>query len=370
MENVAIIMIKSEGVIILSNENCEGLSVIIPVYNSEKYLADCLDSIINQEYKNLEIICINDGSTDSSAQILDAYAKKDNRIIVIHNENKGVAAARNCGIDNATMPFITFVDSDDTIDSKMYSKMIKAISNDKLDCVCCNYQKVFLNGKTLTIKSRFKNRVLYNEEIREEIVKCLIGFSNENNNCLSCLWNKIFVLDVINKNNIRINEKRSHGEDWMFCIEYYAAINSIGFVEDALYNYIFRQNSLVGKPRSNAFEVTLEANKLFKKLFPEFEWKSEAKVFEENNRPIENALYYRNSFNGSQTKQLFNKIYSICKEENYYADDKGLNKTQQKLKIALENDDVNGFIKCLERATLKDYIVYKLKMAIRKLIKG
>ena len=93
--------------------NTPKVSVIIPVYNVEKYLQKCLDSVINQTYKNLEIICVDDGSPDNSGGILDAYAQNDSRIIVIHQENAGVSAARNRGLDAATGEYIAFVDSDD-----------------------------------------------------------------------------------------------------------------------------------------------------------------------------------------------------------------------------------------------------------------
>lgn len=353
----------------MSSKISEGISVIIPVYNSEKYLAECLESIINQEYKNLEIICVNDGSTDSSSEILDSYAKIDNRIVVVHNKNMGPSAARNCGIDRATMPFITFVDSDDTIDFKMYSEMIKTITANELDCVCCNYKKVFSETKKINIKSRFENRILYNEEICEEIIKCLIGFSDENSNCLCSLVNKIFRLDVINKNNIRLNEKRAHGEDWLFCIEYYSLIKSIGFLKDTLYNYVFRDASLVSRPRKNVFELAVETNKRFKKLFPELEWESEKKIREENNQPIESAFYYRKMFKGSERKELLNKIYLICKENDYYKDESNLNEIHKKLKKKLDKNDVSGFTKCLMRATNKDYTIYIIKKAIKFLIR-
>lgn len=346
-----------------------GLSVIVPVYNSEKYLAECLDSIINQEYTNLEIICVNDGSTDSSAEILDSYARLDNRIVVLHNNNMGPSAARNCGIDRATMPFITFVDSDDTIDSTMYFKMLNVINEKELDCVCCNYKNVFSDTKKIDIKSRFKNRILYDEEIREEIVKCLIGFSNENNNCLCSLWNKIFRLDVINKNGIRLNVKRTHGEDWLFCIQYYAVIESIGFTEDAFYNYFCRSNSLVTKPRKNAFELAIESNELFKKLFPEFEWENKNKMFEVNNFPIEMALYYRKVFKGIEREEALKSIYFVCQENNYYSETTDLNKIQHELKIKLETKDIQGFVKCLNKSTFKNFIIFKMKQLIKKMIR-
>ena len=98
----------------------EKISVIIPVYNVEKYLKRCLDSVINQTYKNLEIILVDDGSTDNSGKICDEYAKNDKRIIVIHKENGGVSVARNIGLDICTGDYVNFIDSDDWIDLKFF----------------------------------------------------------------------------------------------------------------------------------------------------------------------------------------------------------------------------------------------------------
>ena len=111
------------------------ISVIIPVYKVEQYLPECLDSIINQTYKNLEIICIDDGSPDNSGKILDEYASKDNRIRVIHKENGGISSARNAGLDIATGDWISFVDSDDWLDINTYEKLLSSADEANTDIV-------------------------------------------------------------------------------------------------------------------------------------------------------------------------------------------------------------------------------------------
>ena len=111
------------------------ISIIVPVYQAEKYISKCIESIVNQTYKNLEIILVDDGSTDRSGEICDEYGKKDNRIVVVHNKNKGVSVARNCGLDIATGDYITFVDSDDYIDLQMYSEMMKVVEKYSCDVV-------------------------------------------------------------------------------------------------------------------------------------------------------------------------------------------------------------------------------------------
>ena len=114
----------------LGGKNMKKVSVIVPVYNVENYLEECVNSILNQTYENLEIILVDDGSTDNCPQICDDWAKKDKRIKVIHKANGGVSSARNVGLDNATGEYIGFVDSDDYIDITMYEKMLKLLKKE------------------------------------------------------------------------------------------------------------------------------------------------------------------------------------------------------------------------------------------------
>ncbi len=129
------------------NQSNPLVSVIVPVYNTEKYLADCLDSIKNQTYDNLEIICINDGSTDNSATILQSYANTDPRIKIITQKNQGLSAARNAGIKKSTGNFVTFVDSDDQIEPQMISRMINAVNKNSSDIVACSFKELYPSGK-------------------------------------------------------------------------------------------------------------------------------------------------------------------------------------------------------------------------------
>ena len=117
------------------------ISVIVPIYNVEKYLDRCLKSIINQTYKNLEIILIDDGSPDNCGTICDEYAKKDNRIKVVHKDNGGLVKARNTGLDIATGEYISFIDPDDWIELNMYEEMIKIADETNTDIVRCGYYR-------------------------------------------------------------------------------------------------------------------------------------------------------------------------------------------------------------------------------------
>ena len=121
------------------------ISIIVPIYNIEKYLPRCLDSILAQTYKNLEVILVDDGSVDNSGMIADKYARNDQRINVIHQVNKGVSAARNAGLDLATGDYIGFVDGDDYIEKDMYERLLFNAIKYKADISHCGYQMVFPN---------------------------------------------------------------------------------------------------------------------------------------------------------------------------------------------------------------------------------
>lgn len=115
----------------------ELISVIVPVYKVEKYINQCIDSIINQTYTNLEIILVDDGSPDNCGIICDKYAKKDRRIKVIHKENAGVSSARNVGLDNSNGEFITFVDADDYVSNIYCEELLKTLKEKEVDCIAC-----------------------------------------------------------------------------------------------------------------------------------------------------------------------------------------------------------------------------------------
>ena len=166
------------------------VTVIIPVYNVEMYLPLCINSILKQTYQNLEIILIDDGSTDDSPGICDTYALKDNRIKVIHQQNQGAAVARNTGLENATGEYIVFVDSDDFINEKMIEKLYIALKQTDSDLSICNFKYTSENGKEIDLKETdIKNEVLYTEEIIDKLF--------QNNNCVYIvIWNKMYKKDL------------------------------------------------------------------------------------------------------------------------------------------------------------------------------
>lgn len=213
------------------------ISIIIPVYNTEKYLDKCLNTILSQSYKDIEVLLINDGSTDSSGEICDKYAKKDNRIKVFHEENKGVSAARNFGINVATGEWLCFIDSDDWVDSDYLENFVSIFSAEG-DFVIQGYIKN--TDKQITggsgFVSQFENFLdffMYSEE----------------KNLLNSPCFKLFRKDIIDRNSISFDENFSLGEDHIFTLEYIRFVTrfSVSFERGYHYRISSDGNSLTQK---------------------------------------------------------------------------------------------------------------------------
>ncbi len=203
------------------------VSVIIPVYNAKDYLGRCLDSVINQTLKDIEIICINDCSKDNSLEILKEYSSKDKRIKLInHKTNKGESAARNTGLDNAKGEYIAFLDNDDTIDSNFYEKLYKKATETNADIV---------KGEVHTIE--YDGSESYddlNEKIRKNNSKLYFAYF---------WWTAIYKASLIKDNNIRFLENYPLGGDVLFLNQAIFASNKLSLVDNCFYHYHRRIDS-------------------------------------------------------------------------------------------------------------------------------
>jgi len=227
------------------------ISIITPVYNAEKYLSQCLDSILNQTFKDWELILIDDGSMDNSPVISRGYAEKDSRIRVIHQANAGASAARNTGLDNSQGKWITFVDSDDWISPDYLEKLLQTAYTQNADAVFCNCY--FVQGSEIIPQHIYtENQVFY----REEIFKRILVLSK----IRSELWGKIYKRELLAsvqlKPNVRI------GEDMLFLIELYHSNQSFktAIIKDFLYYYRQLNSSVMrtGNLVQNIKQTTLE----------------------------------------------------------------------------------------------------------------
>ena len=207
------------------------ISVIVPIYNVEAYLERMLESLINQTYKNLEIILIDDGSTDSSAKICDKYKKKDKRIVVMHKKNEGVSVARNKGLELARGDYIGFVDSDDVISLDMYERLYNNIISTNADISVCSYS-TFSKDVDFEYKDNIK---IFN---KEEALKDIISDGIITN----FLWNKLFKSNLFN--NIKFPENCIY-EDLYVMPKLIEKIDRLCFDYSKLYGYFKRNNSYV-----------------------------------------------------------------------------------------------------------------------------
>ena len=213
------------------------VSVIVPVYNSEKYLDKCVSSLINQTYDNLEIIFINDGSRDNSLKVLKKYEKMDDRIIVINKKNSGVSDSRNIGINHSSGEYIMFVDSDDWLEKNAVEIAIHNIcDNDILrfsHYLCDEVQRKIKNNND-DIYSGVDVVVANNEDI----IKNLIENKTEGH-----LWNYLFRSSIIRDNCIYFDKTLFYQEDVLFLVEYFLRVKSMRVISDSLYNYFENTNS-------------------------------------------------------------------------------------------------------------------------------
>lgn len=215
------------------------VSVIVPIYNVEKYLSKCIESIINQTLTNIEIILVNDGSTDNSGFIADEYAKKDERIKVLHKKNAGQGSARNIGLDIAKGEYIGFIDSDDWIDLNMYNELYKNAIDYNSDICICN-RKVFNETNKLINLIDVENK-LYTE-INQNIIDYLIKEFFYPSTVSAC--NKIYKKEIIDNNNIRFKSFKDVGsEDTLFNYEMLFKINTVKTINNISYNQLARNGS-------------------------------------------------------------------------------------------------------------------------------
>ena len=218
------------------------VSIIVPVFNSEKYLCRCIESIINQSYKNSEIILINDGSSDNSGGICDEYARRDNRIRVIHTKNNdGPAAARNAGIGISKGEFIFFVDADDFIENDALSLIIENDNQYKADIIIGTFKKI----KKGVVEKR--NDIVFSSNkllTKRDIIDYSRRYLAKPNKYLlfAFVWGRLFKSSIIKDNNILFNTDLYTSEDHVFNFDYLNYTNEIYFFKKEIYNYIIHDN--------------------------------------------------------------------------------------------------------------------------------
>lgn len=238
------------------------VSIIVPMYKVEKYIHKCIQSIINQTYKDIELILVDDGSPDRCGSIGEEYASKDFRIKVKHKENEGLSSARNAGLDLAMGKYVVFIDSDDWIESEMIQSMLGLAEKNNGDLVICNYRKVNTEGGVMHDKClNIKTQII---EINNLTLEKYFDMYIIPNNHSFEVWNKMYRLDIIKKNNLRFHRNNEiFAEDKLFNFSFYCHTNIVCVTDMVFYNYLQRQDSIIHSVRP----TTLQELNLLKRFW-------------------------------------------------------------------------------------------------------
>lgn len=270
------------------------LSVIVPVYKVEKYLSRCIDSILNQDYRDFELILVNDGSPDNCGKICDEYALKDGRIKVIHKENGGLSSARNVGIDISEGKYITFIDSDDYIHPKMFSQLINEMKVQKADISICSYKSTTKNEEDASISNIFSVLDKYDSIKRMNFISFITA------------WGKIYKTELFN--DIRYPIGKYHEDEFTTYKLFYKS-NKLIYTEDELYFYYTNPESII---QSSFSEKNLDALEAFTERIMFFEEKKEFELTKLSNNALISRIMYSHQCI-SREKSIKNK--SVLKKK-------------------------------------------------------
>lgn len=241
----------------------ERVSVIIPVYNVEKYLRECVDSVLAQTYENIEVILVDDGSPDSCPAICDEYAARDARVRVIHKENGGVASARNKGLEIASGEYVAFVDPDDVISPVMYESLVLALEEEVADIAMCEYARE-ISGLDTCDSPRGKRRLF---EAYDDMLAILTNAPN----IRDITWSGIYVWDKLYKKDLivhKFNQEYLMSEDNDFNRHYIRECKKAVVIPRAYYMYRENQNSILGKYNNSK----LDSNSIVKGISNVSSW--------------------------------------------------------------------------------------------------
>lgn len=230
------------------------VSIVIPVYNAAKYLEQCLESVKNQSYRNIEIIVVDDGSSDNSEHIYKKFEAEDSRFRCCFQENQGVSVARNLGIQTASGDYVLFVDSDDGLDLNTVERCVKLMENEKTDLVCFNFDffkldEFFPNDDFVYCENSLLNK--------EKLLKNLFIPNMESDLNLGFFfrasWGKMFDLNIVKNNGICFPKFMKFSEDAMFVFDYLLQTSSVKVLNDRLYRYRIHESSAVQSYKKDFF---------------------------------------------------------------------------------------------------------------------
>ena len=255
------------------------VSIIVPVYNAERTIGRCIDSILNQEYCDFELLLVDDGSTDNSGAICDAYAAKDSRVQVFHKENTGVSASRNLALNRAKGIYLQFLDSDDWITSDATSSLVRAMESTPCDMVISDFYRVV--GERVSQKGDIDDDgMMSRENFAAHMMKNPADFY------YGVLWNKLYRRSIVEAHHLRMNPEISWCEDFMFNLEYIRYAETFRAIQIPIYYYVKTKGSLASQNLSISQTVKMKRmvfeyyQRFFKTVLDEDEYeKSRLKVY-------------------------------------------------------------------------------------------
>lgn len=280
------------------------ISVIIPVYNVEKHLEKCLKSVINQTFRDMEIICVNDGSTDNCAKILDKYAAKDSRITVITQKNQGLSVARNTGLSKATAEYIAYVDSDDFVHPEFLQKLYALSQEYKADIVGCDFAKIYSNEGLPDIQGVKP----------KEYIPALPVLLHRKNFIHFNVWNKLYTRRVIQDIDF---VPGIYFEDWVYNSCVFAGAKSFVWLGEKLYGYRISDNSIMrsvfNRKKLDDYVSGIHAvRKFYKEKFPD-KWKEvrDTRVARTVKMLMNSTRRSRNAQLIADAKRALKKLYNL-----------------------------------------------------------
>lgn len=355
------------------------ISVIMPIYNAEKYVKKSIDSLVNQTTNEIEIILVDDGSTDSSGAICDQYDKLDN-VKIIHKANGGTCTARNTGLIHARGRYISFVDADDFMDSDAYEKIINVLRNNQADILDFGWRYISETGeKTENLCGNEKNILFDEKYIKNIILPPLLNLKKDEEHFIfdfSCM--KIFKREIIDQYNIHFDEKRRVWEDRIFIVEFLKYCKSYYCMDECFYNYVSVPNSLSRRYNDQFLEIILVNYNLYVELFGDDYDFSVQYVTDYWCNSIENMIMQQLRVK-EQHPEVIQNIKKILNEDqvNYWYQNRTMTKKiNQELSMCMKEKDYDKIISLYEKMiedNLKKrtqiYRKQKIKNIIKRIIK-
>lgn len=308
------------------------VSIIIPIYNAERYLKNSIESVCNQTLQDIEIILVNDGSTDNSLQICEKYASIDHRIKIIDKKNEGVSVARNKGMELATSEYITFVDPDDEVEIDMYENLYMKICKNKCDVILCNYIQIDKMG-SLKVNLPIMEGTYERDQIQEILLNIVGGYKLEKTPIMGSVWRGMYKKSLVDKHNLKFPADIRPMQDLVFITNYLAKCNTMYIDENFYYIYYIRPNTGVTGYKNNMWHNNKKVSCMLED------------VLKENNLEVEGEVMI--------TNRVINLILGAISNEAHSDNKSKLYTKLKNIKKITEDEFVYKYMNLIDDANLK-----------------